>query len=199
VFGRVSGNFAGLVARKAVSAKYSTMHARSSEVFNADHDLLKSLLIQRAIGATQSGIAHRLQFYDEERRLFVEQRGRIAERRKTSKASLTENIVFGNVVGGSKVALGITGVIGGWREWNHPWIANRLYGAGSIAYTAGNGFGIIENARVYCAEELHERKLSSVGMSNNQIHARILETLDKMDRMIVSNSARQNIGGPSAL
>ena len=189
VFGRVSGNFAGIVARKTASEKELHLTALSADVFYRDRLALDDALLRHAVGDIPAGVSNRRSIYEKEQNILEERGIQISSRAREAHSTLMENIVYANIVGNTKIAFGITTTDAFWREWNTPWIANRLVAAGTTAYAAGAAFAIIENARVRIQKQKSDNAKAKQGMTFGQVLARRLDTLDKMDQF---NSLRRN-------
>ncbi|MBX9725363.1 MAG: hypothetical protein K2X81_28435, partial [Candidatus Obscuribacterales bacterium] len=93
----------------------------------------------------------------------------------------TENISVGALVGGSKMVLGITVMISGFRYYNRAVQSNNIIAAGLMTYGVGSSLAVGENIRIQAMNEINRRKLSRNNQLPSQIFAEHLKELDAIE------------------
>ncbi len=93
----------------------------------------------------------------------------------------TENITVGALVGGSKMVLGITVMISGFRYYNRAIQSNNIIAAGLMTYGIGSSLAVGENIRIQAMNEINRRKLSRNNQLPSQIFAEHLKELDAIE------------------
>lgn len=185
VFGRVSGNLAGLVDRRIVSKDYAHAQARETATFVRDRLRFTEALdgLQASTALVQEQVK-RSRIYSRQEALLVAQEANIKRARKQGKSTAIENVVTGTVVGSSRMAAGILGMIGAWKYSDAPWMSSRYTAAAATAYGAGTAFNSLETARVRFQEEMRNRQYERKGLLPQQILQQRLATLDAMEQSL---------------
>lgn len=187
--GRVTGNLSGMAARRLVSKEIADVEVSDVQTLaNDTQDFLKKL----KAAAAQSGEGNlssisaaglkRAAVYENAERLFYENAQYQESQRKKASASLKENILFASLVAPPRITAGINQVLGGWRYYRTPPVANKLYAAGATAYASGTAVNIAETIRLHVNfernrhEQVREKKTPL-----EQYHKRI-ETLKSLEK-----------------
>jgi len=188
VFGRVSGNLAGLVDRRIVSKDFARVQARESAAFARDRLQLEELLSKGGYSqaAGQPEQLNRIGIYSRQEELLLAQRANISRERKQARNTTIENVAFGTVVGTSRMTAGILGMVGAWRYGNVPWIGSRFTAAGSTVYAAGTALNSLETARVRFSQAWSAHKEAQKGILPRQVLEARLATLDAMEKSLGS-------------
>lgn len=173
---------AGLVDRRAVSKDFAQSETTQISTLACDAEQLQSLLRSHkpALQGALPCATDRSDIYAKERELLSTEDGSNVREYKQAKRTTIENIVYGTIVGSSRISQGVTGMVGAWEYPNEKWIASRLTAAGSTAYGAGTAFNILETARVRFTDEVQTRRLAKQGLLPSQLLQRRLEGLDEM-------------------
>jgi hypothetical protein len=128
--------------------------------------------------------AARTGIYDQEERLLLAQRDNLQRENKLAKSTTIENVVFGTVVGSSRISQGALGMVGAWHYFNQSWMNSRLVAAGATAYGAGTAFNILETARVRADAQLSSQRLKKQHLLPSQVVQDRINTLDAMERSL---------------
>lgn len=101
-----------------------------------------------------------------------------------AKHATRENIIYGSTLGSTKVALGVCGILSGWRYYNKPWIASRLQAAGNTAYASGSAFAVLENSRILYTQQRAKHQMIEQQMLPEQLYRARLAKLDEVEKRI---------------
>ena len=185
VFGRVSGNLAGLADRRIVNKDFADAQARGTDTFVRDRLRLTTILNEPGASATvRSDEMTRGEVYAHQEALLLAQERNIERERKQARKTTVENVVTGAVVGSSRMTAGILGMVGAWKYPDAPWISSRYTAAASTIYGAGAAFNSMETARVRISQALHDRRDARRGLLPRQVLKQRLATLDVMSQLL---------------
>ncbi|CAN5503355.1 hypothetical protein BH10CYA1_BH10CYA1_39830 [soil metagenome] len=183
IVGRVSGNLAGLIDRRTASKNFVESQKREANEFVKDRQHLSDLLAASSTRNTAERSIH-AQIYDKEERLLIAQSANLSREQKLAKSTTMENVVFGTIVGSSRITQGVLGMVGAWHYYNKPWINARYTAAGATAYESGSIFNILETGRVRFTADRSSKKLRAQNLLPSQIVQKRLETLEEMDNLL---------------
>lgn len=113
---------------------------------------------------------------------FLNQKQFALSLRETRAASrvATQTTITGNLVGGTKISLGIANIIGGTKYAHLTRASVPLIDAGFVSYSAGTCYGLLENFRNILTAELQRKRLSKKRELPGQILDDRLKQLDKI-------------------
>jgi hypothetical protein len=205
VFGRTSGNLAGLVDRRIVSKDFAEKQSARTSEFNSDRQRLSVLLAAKHDKASNldSFSVRSHDVYERVGQLLAAEERSTSIERKRAKQTTAENVVFGTIVGSSRIGQGVTGMLAAWEYPNQKWMASRMTAAGSTAYGAGTAFNIIETARVRLTDELQTRALRRKGLLPSQELQKRLSGLSEIQdslgtELVVTKPAVQSVAATQA-
>ncbi len=184
IVGRVSGNLAGLIDRRIASKNFVASQKREANEFVRDRQHLSELLAASKTSNADAERSVHAQIYDKEERLLIAQSANLAREQKLAKSTTMENVIFGTIVGSSRITQGVLGMAGAWHYYNKPWINARYTAAGATAYEAGSIFNILETGRVRFTADQSTKKLRAQNLLPSQIVQQRLETLDEMEHLL---------------
>jgi hypothetical protein len=95
--------------------------------------------------------------------------------------SATQNIGTGFAVGGSKIALGVTNMIAGWKYSKFAHKSNSVVAAGTISYMSGSYLAVVDNLRLRVVDELNRKRLGKRGDLPMQVLGDKLKSLDQLE------------------
>ncbi|MBY0358153.1 MAG: hypothetical protein K2W82_09145 [Candidatus Obscuribacterales bacterium] len=182
VVGRVSGNVSGLAARRLVSRELTTVRVKDLDTFVADKQKLTSALNKSSDSADslRAGISDRLAVYEQVEGLLRSNIKYSESQAKKAHATLVENVVFAGAVAPPRIANGVMQILGGWRYYTNPPLANKMYAAGATAYSAGTAFNILETMRVQASFERNYHKQRKTHSTSKDQFKNRLKRLDEM-------------------
>jgi len=183
VLGRVSGNLAGLVDRRIASQGFTRRQRDQTDELVRDRHLLSDVLHKNTMPESDMA-AFRNNIYEQEERLFIAQKDNLHRENRLARKTTIENVVFGTIVGSSRITQGTLGMVGAWRYYNQSWMNSRCTAAGATAYAAGTSFNILETARVRADAELSAHKLKNQHLLPSQIVQNRIETLASMQKSL---------------
>jgi len=146
--------------------------------------LLGKLEDARLSGDPKNGSAKSLALltaYDEEAGQRRKQFALATREIRSGTRSATQNIGSGLIVGGSKIAFGVTNIIAGWEFSKFPHRANAVLIPGIIAYGSGSYFAVGDNIRLRLLDEISRKRLAERGELPSRILAEKLKVLDQME------------------
>ena len=187
--GRVTGNVSGLAARRIVSQESLDLHNCTVNTYRLDYqNFLESCKTFKHNSIYTQGALARIPLYEEQQRIMTMKERYLAKEKKEAHKTLVENIVFASIVGPTKIANGTLTMIGGWHYAHNPFIASRLFAAGTTAYVPGAAFAFLETTRLWASFERNNIKLkNSELLPSNQLNRR-LRMLDNMNSILGSNN-----------
>ncbi|HEY9777550.1 MAG TPA: hypothetical protein V6C81_27550 [Planktothrix sp.] len=180
VFGRVSGNLAGLVDRRTISKDFNQSEAAETSTLARDTQQFKLAL--KSGDKSPSSMVQRSNIYDKEKEFLNAEDGSNVRELTQAKHTTVENVVYGTIVGSSRIGQGVTGMIGSWEYPNQKWVAARLTAGGATSYGAGSAFNILETARVRLSDEVHTQRLAKQGLLPSQLLKQRLDGLEQMEK-----------------
>ncbi len=185
VIGRVSGNLAGLADRRLVSKEFADLQASETSAFMRDRLHYSETLKQNNVPPSSANLEKKLaEIFAAEESLLLTQEVNIENERKQAKKTTVENVITGSVVGSSRMAAGILGMVGTWKYPDRRWISSRYTAAACTIYGAGTAFNSLETARVRIAQVRHERKEKERGSMPRQVLQERLAALDAMSQSL---------------
>ncbi|HEY9786063.1 MAG TPA: hypothetical protein V6D17_11715, partial [Candidatus Obscuribacterales bacterium] len=187
IFGRVSGNLAGLVDRRLVSKDYADAQAKETSRFVQDRLKLDEVLREESGTLSwRHDQMKRAKIYSRQEELLVAQEANIKRERKQAKNTTIENVAFGTIVGSSRITAGILGMVGAWKYDDRPWMSSRMTAAGSTVYGAGTALNALETARIRFSQEWRNRQDAKKGILPRQVLQQRLAALDAMSQALHS-------------
>jgi hypothetical protein len=180
-----------LIDRRIVSSDFARIQTSQATDLLSDAQQLQELLHREFATTVPSNalIRQRSVVYQRASRLMVAEEANSRRECLQAKHTTAENAVFGSLVGSSRIANGVTGMVAAWKYPDQRWLASRMTAAGATAYGAGAAFNIIETARVRITDELQTRSLRQQHQLSSQILLDRLNTLDELERSFGTVSA----------
>jgi len=183
--GRVTGNVSGLAARTIVSHEAAEIHTSTIETYSSDFRRLLAMDDGRSTSTYYAtALRNRRSLYEDQEKIMLMRRQFLNKELKDAHNTLIENVVFGGVVGSTKMTYGILDMIAAWHYPQNTTNASKIYAAGTTTYTVGLGFAALETARLAAEFEWSNWKLrNSDLLPSNQFNRR-LRMLDNMDSLL---------------
>jgi hypothetical protein len=95
-----------------------------------------------------------------------------------------QNVLSGAIVGGTKLANGITFMDAGYRWYKSPRQTNLLIGGGSIPYLCGSAYALADNVRIQAMREITYHRLKQRNELPGQIIKDQLAQLDTLETQV---------------
>lgn len=151
-----------------------------TSAFKTHREQLKQLLDRQSVkGSSDLGVIDkRMSIYQDEKFLNCSSLQLAYKEIQTGRTVAVQNVVSGELIGGTKVANGVLGTIAGYNYPNFPRANFPLVMDGGITYLSGTGMGLLDNIRLQVVAERDRYKLNKDRKLPSQVCADRLRYLD---------------------
>lgn len=177
------GKWVGYRQNKQLSAILTGTERKTIECLEKDTSVLNALLAKKEVLGERCSAqtAAMLSGYERQSHLKKSQLTLATREIRNGTRAATENVTSATIVGGTKMSLGITGMIAGYKfaRFNHK--ANSILQAGTLSYMIGSYYGVGENIRLRVVDEMNRRRLGKIRQLPMQVLGDRLKALDDME------------------
>ncbi len=178
---------AGRIARSRFAdlrgaGKVPAFEESKVESFEVDVDkLVKLAADSEANEQTRwTGLDRRLFAYVNQSAIYNGQEGLMVREIRQDLDTTLQTFMVAGMGGTTKIANGITGMIGGWHYYGAAINSSSLAAAGVTTYASGTGAQILETIREKVQQQRTEHRLGKQGLLPTQLRAERLQLLDEM-------------------
>ena len=158
-----------------------------AQYINSYNKLTKIIKTHPESIINKNSLDSRLSFYKHQENIFKTSLDQIKANKKTSKKLALAQIPVGLVVGSTKIALGVCGMIAGFKFFHDPDDAQTLVADGSIPYICGTGISMVDNLRILGISQVDYFKNKKANKLPYQIYDKYLDNLDKVELNVKAN------------
>ncbi|MCC7532280.1 MAG: hypothetical protein IT342_27500 [Candidatus Melainabacteria bacterium] len=182
------GKLVEIRTRKKLNQEFGDTERQDLDDLEEDTKKLKAALIRRRQFGSSPLLAceDRISLYETENISRQKQVDLASREIRAGQRTATQNILSAQIVGNTKMANGITGMVAGFRyprvqRANFPLVVD-----GQITYLAGAGFGAADNIRIQIQAEINRRKLKRQRLLPSQIYGDRMKALEDLEKRINS-------------
>ncbi len=176
----------GKLAARKLSPDILGIAPKDQGAFESDRLALESLVNSHN---AESGSRNQLQLarlsaYKMESDLLSTQKALEVRQKEQARRATIESVTSSALTGSTKIALGVCGMVAGYKNIRNPKAQDRLHAAGNTAYGIGTDLTITEGLRVRIAGEMETSHLRREHLLRGQVLQQRLKILDEMERKI---------------
>jgi hypothetical protein len=153
-----------------------------------EHELDKLVTLAKKLESNPSfsGPYNRLYVYVHQNVLFSNQESVALREIRQDLNTTLETYTIAASGGTTKIASGVTGLIGGYNYYDKAIPANKLVAAGSTVYCSGTAAQLLEVIAAKARQEIKQSKLRQNNLLPSQLRKQRLEIIHIMENMLVN-------------
>ncbi len=129
----------------------------------------------------------RLTFYKQQQFLLQGDLNKIIKQNEKNKRLAHIQIPIATIVGSTKIALGVCGMVAGFKYYRHPQEAQTLVADGSIPFICGTGIAMVDNLRFLTISQIDYFKNKKINNLPSMTYTNYLNDLDKIETSVKAN------------